>query len=324
MSVLVYTENWDGKFKKLSYELVSYAAAVAEMLETSVTALSIGDVEKSEMEEFGRYGASKVLSVKNPHLEKLHSRAHTAVIGDMAEQIGAKVIILANNNTGKALAPRLSVKLKAGVGAGVSRLPSSTEPFTVYKRVYSGNAYANTVIKTEKKILTLAQNSFNITMTDGNKAEIEELKYDLDPALADTEIKDVEKQSGKLLLADAGIVVSGGRGMKSPDNWAPLVELADILDGATACSRPVSDEGWRPHEEHTGQTGKIIAPDLYIAVGISGATQHIAGVSSSKCIVAINNDKDAPVFESAKYGIVGDAMKVLPELTSALKKAKSK
>ena len=324
MSVLVYTENWDGKFKKLSYELVSYASAVAEMLGTSVTALSIGDVEKSELEELGRYGASKILSVKNPLLENLQSRAHTAVIGDMAEQSGAKVIILANNNTGKALAPRLSVKLKAGVGAGVSRLPSSTEPFTVYKRVYSGNAYANIVIKTEKKIITLAQNSFNITMADDNKAEIEELNYDLDPALADTQVKDVEKQSGKLLLADAGIVVSGGRGMKSPDNWAPLLELADILGGATACSRPVSDEGWRPHEEHTGQTGKIIAPDLYIAVGISGATQHIAGVSSSKCIVAINNDKDAPVFESAKYGIVGDAMKVLPELTSALKKAKSK
>lgn len=322
MSVLVYTENWDGKFKKLSYELVSYASEIARMLNSSLTALSIGDVDTAELESLGNYGASKIISFKDENLKSLDSQAYTAVIGDIAAEEGSKVIVLSNNNTGKALAPRLSVKFKAGVGSGVSRLPSSTDPFTVYKRVFSGNAFANVVIKSETKILTLAQNSFEIIETE-NKAEIVESDYKLDPELIKTEVKDVQKQTGKLLLTDAEIVVSGGRGMKSPDNWAPLVELADLLGGATACSRPVSDEGWRPHEEHTGQTGKIIAPNLYIAVGISGATQHIAGVSASKCIVAINTDKDAPVFETAKYGIVGDAMKVLPGLIDAVKKAKS-
>lgn len=322
MSVLVYTENWDGKFKKLSYELVSYASAIADMLKTQLTVLSIGDVDSTELKSLGRYGASKIISIRNTLLNELDSQAYTEVIGDVAKKIDAGIIIISNNNTGKAVAPRLSVKLKAAIGAGVSRLPSSTDPFTVYKRVYSGNAYANVVLNTDIKILTLAQNSFELLEKD-HDAEIEELNYEIAPGLPKTKVLDVQKQSGKLLLTDAEIVVSGGRGMKSPDNWAPLVELADLLGGATACSRPVSDEGWRPHEEHTGQTGKIITPNLYIAVGISGATQHIAGVSASKCIVAINNDKDAPVFEVAKYGIVGDAMKVLPGLIEAVRKIKS-
>ena len=322
MSVLVYTENWDGKFKKLSYELVSYASAVAEMLNTQLTVLSIGDVDQAELGSLGKYGASRVISVRNTLLKELDSQAYAQVLGDVAKKVDAGIIVISNNNTGKAVAPRLSVKLKAAVGAGVSRLPSSTDPFTVYKRVYSGNAYANVVLNTDIKILTLAQNSFELLEKD-LEPEIEELNYDIDPGLIKTKVLDVQKQSGKLLLTDAEIVVSGGRGMKSPDNWAPLAELAELLGGATACSRPVSDEGWRPHEEHTGQTGKIIAPNLYIAVGISGATQHIAGVSATKCIVAINNDKDAPVFEVAKYGIVGDAMKVLPGLIEAVRKVKS-
>jgi len=194
MSVLVYTENWEGKFKKLSYELVSYAAAMAEMLNTSLTALSIGEVDSAELESLGRFGASKIVSIENEKLKNLDNQAYTAVIADMAKKLGARVIILANNNTGKAVAPRLSVKLKAGVGAGVSRLPSSLEPFTVYKRVYSGNAYAHIVIKTEVRILTLAQNSFDIAEGD-NKPEIEKLSYDLDPALVKTEVRDVNKQS---------------------------------------------------------------------------------------------------------------------------------
>ncbi|MCF8223190.1 MAG: electron transfer flavoprotein subunit alpha/FixB family protein [Bacteroidales bacterium] len=322
MSVLVYTENWDGKFKKLSFELVSYAYGVASMIDTDVVAVSIGDVDDGELEKLGNYGAKKVISVNKEELKGLDSQAYAAVISEIAGREEAAVLVLSNNNTGKAVAPRLSVKLNAGVGAGVSKLPSSTDPFTVYKRVYSGNAYANIVIKSDIKILTLEQNSFEVNETGGN-AEIEQMDYDLDESLVKTEIRDVSKQTGKLLLTDAEIVVSGGRGMKSPDNWQPLVELAELLGGATACSRPVSDEGWRPHEEHTGQTGKIIAPNLYIAVGISGATQHIAGVSSSKCIVAVNNDKDAPVFESAKYGIVGDAMKVLPGLIEAVKNTRT-
>jgi electron transfer flavoprotein alpha subunit len=231
--------------------------------------------------------------------------------------------VLANNNAGKAIAPRLSVRLKAGIGSGVSKLPVSTNPFVVYKRAFSGNAFAHVQIKSEKKILTLAQNSFEII--ENNKgAVIEDLIVDIDTSAIKTKVIDTQKQTGKLLLNDAEIVVSGGRGMKSPDNWGPLEELAKLLGAATACSRPVSDEGWRPHEEHTGQTGKIIAPNLYIAVGISGATQHLAGVSSSKYIVAINTDKDAPIFEKAQYGIVGDAQKVLPTLVEAAKESKTK
>jgi electron transfer flavoprotein alpha subunit len=202
----------------------------------------------------------------------------------------------------------------------VSKLPLNLNPFIVYKRAYSGNAYAQVVIKSDIKIITLAQNSFDVTATGGS-ATIEKVAISAAAAVS-TELKDVQKQSGKLLLTDADIVVSGGRGMKSPDNWGPLTELATLLGAATACSRPVSDEGWRPHEEHTGQTGKIIAPNLYIAVGISGATQHLAGISSSKYIVAINTDKDAPIFEAAQYGIIGDAMKVLPKLVEAVKEIK--
>ena len=215
----------------------------------------------------------------------------------------------------------MSVRLKAGVGSGVSKLPLNLVPFTVYKRTCSGNAFAHLVIKSDVKILTLAQNSFDLVETSNN-AKIENMNVSVDGSLLKTVVRDVRKQTGKIVLTDADVVVSGGRGMKSPDNWPPLVELASLLGAATACSRPVSDEGWRPHEEHTGQTGKIIAPNLYIAVGISGATQHLAGISSSKYIVAINSDKDAPIFEAAQYGIIGDAMKVLPKLVAAVKERK--
>lgn len=321
MSVLVYTENWDGKFKKLTFELVSYAAGIAKMLNTTTTAVSIGKVDESELGKLGNYGASKILNVSNDQLTSLDNQAYAAVLAEAASKENAKVVVISNNNTGRAVAPRLAVKLKAGIGAGVSRLPVAVEPFTVYKRAYSGNAFAKLVIKSDVKILTLAQNSFDIAETE-NKAVIEKMDASAAASSVKTSVKDVKKQTGKILLTDADIVVSGGRGMKSADNWAPIVELASLLGGATACSRPVSDEGWRPHEEHTGQTGKIIAPNLYIAVGISGATQHLAGISSSKYIVAINSDKDAPIFGAAQYGIVGDALKVLPQLVAAVKEIK--
>jgi Electron transfer flavoprotein, alpha subunit len=321
MSVLVYTENWDGKFKKLSFELVSYAAAVAKMAGTSVSAVSIGKVEESELRKLGNYGAQKILCAESDQVDVLDNQAYAAIISEAAAKEGAKIIVISNNNTGKAVAPRLSVRLKAGVGSGVSKLPLNLNPFTVYKRTYSGNVFAHVVIKSEIKILTLAQNSFDLAETSNN-VSIEKFVAAGENFTGSPKRRDIQKQSGKVLLTDADIVVSGGRGMKSPDNWTPLVELAEALGGATACSRPVSDEGWRPHEEHTGQTGKIIAPNLYIAVGISGATQHLAGISSSKYIVAINSDKDAPIFEAAQYGIVGDAMKVLPKLVTAVKEIK--
>jgi len=321
MPVLVYTENWDGKFKKLSFELVSYANGVAKMLNTTVTAVSIGKVDETELNKLGNYGANKIINISSDQLKTLDSQAYTIVISEITSKENASVVIISNNNSGKAIAPRLSVRLKAGIGSGVSRLPLNLNPFTVYKRTYSGNAFAHLVIKSDVKILTLAQNSYELIETTNNST-IENQEIKVDGSLLKTVVKDVQKQSGKILLTDADIVVSGGRGMKSPDNWPPLVELAALLGGATACSRPVSDEGWRPHEEHTGQTGKIIAPNLYIAVGISGATQHLAGISSSKYIVAINTDKDAPIFGTAQYGIIGDAMKVLPKLVEAVKEIK--
>lgn len=321
MSVLVYTENWDGKFKKLSFELVSYASAVAEMLKMKVTAVSIGKAKEEELKKLGNFGAHKIINVVSEQLAVLDNQVYTKIIADTVVSEGSKVIIFSNNLTGKALAPRLSVRLRAGIGSGVSRLPLMLDPFTVLKRAYSGNAFAHTVIRSEIKILTLAQNSFEL-VEKPTGAVPETVEANLDFSHVKTSVTGTVKQTGKIVLTDADVVVSGGRGMKSPDNWAPLVELASLLGGATACSRPVSDEGWRPHEEHTGQTGKIIAPNLYVAVGISGATQHLAGVSSSKYIVAINSDKDAPIFESAQYGIVGDAMKVLPKLVEAVKAMK--
>ncbi|NOU19013.1 MAG: electron transfer flavoprotein subunit alpha/FixB family protein [Bacteroidales bacterium] len=323
MSVLVFTENWDGKFKKLSFELASYASKVAEMLNTNAVALSIGNVDESELKKLGNYGVKKVVSINNDTLKSLDDRAYTSVIAEIAQKEGSKVIILSNNNMGKGLAPRLSVRLKAAIGAGVSQLPLSTNPFTVYKRAFSGNAFAHLELKTDVKIITLAQNSFELIET-ANGASVENISVNVDASNIKVQVKDVQKQTGKILITDAEIVVSGGRGMKSPDNWGPLVELANLLGAATACSRPVSDEGWRSHEEHTGQTGKIIAPNLYFAIGISGATQHIAGVSSSKYIVAINTDKDAPIFGAAQYGIIGDASKVLPKLVEAVKEVKGK
>ena len=323
MSVLIFVENWDGKFKKLSFELVSYGAKLAEMYATEAVALTIGNVDNGELTRLGKYGADRIIQAVNPGITSFDSQNFTSVIAGFALKENAGVVVLSNNNTGKAIAPRLSVKLKAGLGAGVSKLPASISPFVIYKKVFSGNAYANFIIKTDIKVLTLAQNSFELIENDRNAA-ISQLQVDWNSAGVKTKVNEVQKQDGKILLTDADVVISGGRGMKSPDNWGPILEFAELLGAATACSRPVSDEGWRPHEEHTGQTGKIIAPNLYFAIGISGATQHLAGVSSSKYIVAINTDKDAPIFSAAQYGIIGDAGKVLPKLVEAVRELKGK
>ncbi len=322
MSVLVYTENWEGKFKKLSCELVSYASRIAEMTGGQVTAVSIGDVAPGELEKLGNYGAQKILNVRSGKLAGLDNQLYTDILVQAAEKAAPKTIILSNNNTGRALAPRVAVRLKAGLAGGTTALPVSTDPFIIPKKVFSGKATAHIRVDTPIRVVTLYQNSFEIIENNVEPA-IEEFSPALNDARFNTHIEQVDKVSGKVILTDADIVVSGGRGMKGPENWGPLEELADLLDGATACSRPVSDEGWRPHEEHTGQTGKIIAPNLYFAFGISGAIQHLAGVSGSKYIVAVNTDKDAPIFEAADYGIVGDALKVLPDLIEAVKRAKS-
>ncbi|HNW97630.1 MAG TPA: electron transfer flavoprotein subunit alpha/FixB family protein [Bacteroidales bacterium] len=322
MSILVYTENWDGKFKKLSFELVSYAAELAKKFNTTVTAVSIGNVDAEELKKLGTYGANKILSVNDAKLNALDNQVYCSVIAQAVEKEKSNVVIFAHNNSGKAISPRLSVKLKAGLVTGVTGVPSNTEPFTITKRVFTSKAFVNAVVKSPIKIITLLQNAFGL-FENPVAAEIENFAPQYNEGDLKTQVKEVTKVTGKILLTDAEIVVSGGRGMKGPENWGPIEELATLLGAATACSRPVSDEGWRPHEEHTGQTGKIIAPNLYFAFGISGAIQHLGGISSSKCIVAINKDPDAPIWEAADYGIVGDALKVLPEIISAVKELKA-
>jgi electron transfer flavoprotein alpha subunit len=292
------------------------------MLETTVTVVTIGDVPEDELRTLGRYGADKMIRASAANLSFLDNQSYTSVIAGVAGKEQATVILLANSNTGKAVAPRLSARLKAGMAAGVSSLPAARDNFVVRKKVFSGKAFASVRINTEMKVLTLAQNSFEIKESP-RETVIEVFVPEPTQITPVTAVKDVQKQAGKIILTDAEIVVSGGRGMKSPDNWGPLEELAGIMGAALACSRPVSDEGWRPHEEHTGQTGKIIAPNLYMAFGISGAIQHLAGVSSSKCIVAVNTDKNAPIFEAADYGVAGDAHKVLPDLIREIRAAKS-
>lgn len=322
MAILVFTENWDGKFKKISFELISFANELAKKLSTSVTALSIGKVEEEELNKLGTFGASRILNAGDDKLQLLDNQVYASVIEQAATKENATVVVFAHNNTGKAVAPRVSVKLKAGLITGVISVPSNFDPFTITKKAYTAKAFAHVVVKTPVKVLTLMQNAFGLLETPVNPV-IENFCPELNPDLFKTEVKEVTKVKGKILLTDAEIVISGGRGMKGPENWGPLEELAALLGGATACSRPVSDEGWRPHEEHTGQTGKIIAPNLYFAFGISGAIQHLGGVSSSKCIVAVNKDPDAPIWEAADYGIVGDALKILPELISAVKEIKA-
>ena len=321
MSILVYTENWDGKFKKLSFELVSYASEIAKQLNTSAIALSIGEVEENELKKLGNYGADKIISVPGDKLYVLDNQPFSKIIFEVANKENSDIVIFANNYAGKALAPRVSVKLHAGMVSGVTALPSDYDVFTVSKKAFTGKAIANVVIKSPKKVLTLSQNSFGLIETDNNSI-IENYSPELSDADFTTQVKEVNKITGKVILTDAEIVVSGGRGMKSSDKWGPIEELADLLGAATACSRPVSDEEWRPHSEHVGQTGKIIAPNLYFAFGISGAIQHLGGVSSSKFIVAINTDHEAPIFESADYGIVGDVHKLIPELISEIKELK--
>jgi electron transfer flavoprotein alpha subunit len=322
MSVLVYTENWDGKFKKLSFELISYAHEIANKLGTSVVALSIGNVSEEELKNLGAYGASKVLNCSDENLKWLNNQAYTSVIAQAVAKENANIIIFAHNNSGKAIAPRLSVRLKAGLASGATAMPVSMDPFTVAKKVYTAKALGNIVIKTPIRIITLLQNAFGVIESPVD-CTLEAFNPEVNAGELKTSVKEVNKVTGKILLTDAEVVVSGGRGMKGPENWGLIEDLAGLLGAATACSRPVSDEGWRPHDEHTGQTGKVIAPNLYFACGISGAIQHLGGISSSKCIVAINKDPDAPIFEAADYGIVGDVLKVLPELITAVKELKN-
>lgn len=322
MSVIAFAKNWNGKFKNSTYELVSYTKELANQLNTKLVVLSIGEVSAEELNTLAKYGADHILTVHNSNFNVLSSRLYADIIAKAANHLGAETIVFSDNNSGKAIAPRVSVKLKAGLVASVQELPLSLNPFIVKKRVFSGKALGHVKINSPKKVITIAKNCFGI-VENQVQAKIEQFSPDVDSALYKIQLIKEEELTEKVILSEADIVVSAGRGMRSPDNWGPVEDLAEVLGAATACSRPVSDEGWRSHEEHVGQTGKVIAPNLYIAAGISGAIQHVAGISRSKCIVAINTDPEAPIFSVADYGIVGDVMEVLPKLTEAFRNSKS-
>lgn len=321
MSILVFAENRDGLFKKATFELLSYATEMAKATNSAVVAISIGNVQNDELEKLGQYGAGKVLKC-NPAQKTLDNNAWAKVVVQAVEKEQASVVLFPGSITGTALAPATAAMLKAGLVTGAVELPSQYDPLVVRKLVFTGKAYATIKVKTPIKVLTLLQNSFGAREAGAGVAAIEDFNPAMQPSAVN--LLEVKKQSGKILLTDAEIVVSGGRGLKAPENFVLVEELAELLGAATGCSRPVSDEGWRPHSEHVGQTGKIIAPVLYIACGISGAIQHVGGISSSKHIVAINNDKDAPIFDVADYGIVGDFKTVLPEMIAAIKEVKAK
>lgn len=319
MSVLVYTENTNGSFKKSVYEVVSYAKVIADRLNTSLTALSIGDVAPSILASLSNYGANRILNVSGDQLKQFVNQAYASVIAAATNYVDADLIVISNSFSGKGLAPRVAAKLAAGLADGVVELPHiEGGVITVKKTAFSGKAFAVSELRSEKKVIALNPNSFELRETDG-EAVIEEFRPELPSNDFAAVIQDIVRTTDKITLPDAEIVVSAGRGLKGPENWGIVEELADALGAATACSKPVSDAGWRPHSEHVGQTGIAVSPNLYIAIGISGAIQHLAGVSASKTIVVINTDPEAPFFKVADYGIVGDAFEIVPKLTAAIK-----
>ena len=319
MSVLVYTESEEGKFKKTAFEVASCAKGVAEKLGTDVTAVAVNAEHTSEL---GKYGVSKVLKVNNDKLKNFNAEAFADVIKQAVQKEGSKVVVLSQSANAKYLAPLLAVHLEAGYASNVVSLPESVEPLQVKRTAFTNKAFNFTEIATDVKIIGLSKNAFGLKE---NQAEVSE--EDFSPSLSEEDfsvnVVSVDKAANKVTIADAEIVVSGGRGLKGPENWGMLEELADVLGAATACSKPVSDMGWRPHSEHVGQTGKPVAANLYIAVGISGAIQHLAGINASKTKVVINNDPEAPFFKAADYGVVGDAFEIVPKLTEKLKEFKA-
>lgn len=323
MSVLVYIENTEGKFKKSGFEVLSYAKAIANQLNTNLIALSIGNVADDDLKSLGNYGADKVLTVNHQNLKSFVNQAYSAIIAQAAKNSDASVVVLSNSFTGKGLAPRIAVKLQAGLVDGAISLPDMADgKFIVKNNVFSSKAIAFVEITSAIKVLALMPNAYKVVET-GGQATVENFDYQANESDFKTIIKEIVKASDKVSLPDAEIVVSAGRGLKGPENWGMIEELASLLGAAVACSKPVSDAHWRPHEEHVGQTGITVSPNLYIAIGISGAIQHIAGVSSSKIIVVINSDANAPFFKVADYGIVGDAFELVPQLIAAVKALKS-
>ena len=319
MSVLVFTESENGQFKKIAFEALSFAKGIADTMGTSVIAVSING---NLTDQLGKYGASKVLNVSSDKLENFNASAYADVIAQAAEKEDSNVVVISSSANCKYLAPLLAINMEAGYVPNVIELPSSIAPFKIKSNVFSNKAFANSEITTEKKLIGLAKNAFGVI-----ENETSSIQENFSPVISEdnlhTKVTSVEKSNDKITIADADIVVSGGRGLKGPENWGMIEELADTLGAATACSKPVSDLGWRPHSEHVGQTGKPVSSNLYIAIGISGAIQHLAGVNSSKVKVVINSDSEAPFFKAADYGIIGDAFEYVPKLIEKLKEFKS-
>ncbi|MGB3591678.1 MAG: electron transfer flavoprotein subunit alpha/FixB family protein [Nonlabens sp.] len=319
MSVLVYTESENGKFKKTAYEVASYARGIADMMGTDVAAISFN---ASDAGDLGLHGVSRLHNVTDSSMEKFNAAGYASAIAQAAKAENASVVVISSSADSKYLGALLSVNMEAGYVTNVTELPSSTDPFTVKRHVFTNKAYANTSINTSVKLLGLSKNAYGLKENPTDCA-VQEFAPSIDSSDLKVSVESVDKATDKVTIADAEVVVSAGRGMKGPENWGMIEELADVLGAATACSKPVSDMGWRPHGEHVGQTGKPVASNLYIAIGISGAIQHLAGINSSKIKVVINTDSEAPFFKAADYGVVGDAFEVLPTLIEKLKAFKA-
>ena len=318
MSVLIFIDHSEGQIKKSSLEVLSYGAALATQLGTTAEAVLLGTVS-SDLTTLGKYGIKKVHQAAREELNALDAQVQGKIIADLATTSGATVVVFSNNFSGKAIAPRVAVRLKAGLVSGAVALPDTSNGFVVKKNVFSGKAFALIALNSPVKVIALNPNSYAVKEGDGT-AEVSPLS--VTAVTPKVRVVSATVASGEVPLTEAELVVSGGRGLKGPENWGMVEELAKLLGAATACSRPVADANWRPHHEHVGQTGIAIAPNLYIAIGISGAIQHLAGVNRSKVIVVINKDPEAPFFKAADYGIVGDAFEVVPKMIEAVRKLK--
>ena len=315
MPVLIFLDQSDNTIKKTTPEVISYGARLASQLGTTAEGILLGTIG-DDIASLGKFGVTKIHHVADAALNHPDGQVYTKIIAKVAQDIGAKVVIFSNNLHGKAIAPRLSARLKAGLVAGAVALPETSGGFTVKKTVFSGKAFANVSVNTDVKIISVNPNSFQVDATGGT-AEVVPVSITSDAPK--TKVVAIDKIQGEIPLSEAERVVSAGRGLKGPENWKMIEELASVLHAATACSRAVADAGWRPHHEHVGQTGLAIAPNLYMAIAISGAIQHLAGVNRSKVIVVINKDPEAPFFKAADYGIVGDAFDIVPKLIEAAK-----
>ena len=318
MAVLVYAESDNGAYKKSSFEAISYGKDLANKLNTSCIAVTIGN---KGPENLGTYGADKEIHVSGDVFNNFHSSSYSKAISEIAQENDVDTIVISQTYSGKSLAPSIAIKTDSALVTGIVDMADTNDGFKVKKTCFSSKAFANVDISHSKRVLSLIPNSYKIN-TDGGQADQQDARTSVDSSDILTTIESTNKETGKVVLTEAELVVSAGRGLKGPENWNMIEELADVLGAATACSKPVSDMEWRPHNEHVGQTGITIKPNLYIAVGISGAIQHLAGVGSSKVICVVNTDPEAPFFKAADYGIVGDAFEVVPKLIKRAKEIK--